>query len=579
MVLSKLALLAGAAASVSALVAPRPAASSSVVDDAASECRLPPPIDPSGDGLPHSSQLWGGKAALQRQVERHQAVVRVPSVCYDDLGEIGEDDRWEPFDELHRVIKKSYPAVYKHAKVEHVNTYGLLYTVQGSDPDLKPILLMAHQDVVPVADESTWTYPPFEAHYDGQFLWGRGASDDKNSLTAILSTLETMLSGTRWRPRRTVLLGFGFDEECSGFRGAQKIAEKLTARYGDDGLAVILDEGGFGIQTVGDVKYVLPSVTEKGHVDVWFELDVVGGHSSIPFPHTGIGIMAEVVAALEAHPYRPALTRDSPVYAHMACLARYSPAEMPEVTERVRRGDAQGVADALDRLGLAESFTVRTSQAVDFIGGGQKINAMPEKVTLGVNYRVTRDDGIAKVLHNTVRYIEPIVRRYNLSVSAFEGDKDYAAYAAKAGGGRSDEADEADEADAGYKVDWKGKLTLRTSETSHPANVSPMHGKVWDTFSGTAQHTLRFDGTVVPVGETMTGNTDTRHYQNLTPNIYRFTPAPPGSGVAIHTIDERVDMHEHMKMLAFYYDFIRNFDAAVLEGETGWVAEEENQEL
>ncbi|KAJ4154106.1 hypothetical protein LMH87_010569 [Akanthomyces muscarius] len=572
MAFSKLALLVGAAG-VSALVAQTPARSVGAVD-IASECRLPPAIDPSKDGLPHSSKLWSGKAALKKQVERHQAIVRVPSICFDDLGEIGKDKRWEPFKELHKVIEKTYPTIYKRAKVEKINTYGLLYTIEGTDSSLKPTLLMAHEDVVPVADESTWTYPPFDAHYDGQFLWGRGSSDDKNSLTAIMSTLETMLADTEWKPRRTVLVAFGFDEECSGFRGAQKIAAELTKRYGDDGLAVIIDEGGFGIQTIGDVKYVLPSITEKGHVDVWFELHVVGGHSSIPFPHTGIGIIAEIVKTLEANPYAPVLTKENPVYAHMACLARYSPDEIPEVTERVRSGDVQGIAEVLDGSGLMQSFMVRTSQAVDFISGGQKINAMPEKTTLGVNYRVTLDDGIPKVLHNIVRYIDPIVKKYNLSVSAFEGDEDYAAYAGKAAAAPM--AGKGDKIDAKYEVDWQGKLIIKTAETSQPANVSPMHGKVWDTFSGTAQHSLAFDGTVVPVGETMTGNTDTRHYQNLTPNIYRFTPATPGSTTGIHTIDERVDMHEHMKMLSFYYDFIRNFDAAVLEGESQG---EDNQEL
>ncbi|EGX95304.1 vacuolar carboxypeptidase Cps1, putative [Cordyceps militaris CM01] len=568
MAFSKLALLASAAACVSALAVPSPVRS--IIDTASDECRLPPPIDPSGDRLPHSSALWGGAAALRLQVRRHQAVVRVPSICYDDLGAIGHDGRWAPFDQLHRVLRKTYPTLnedpskanagsrYKHAAVETINTYGLLYTVRGSDPALKPVLLMAHQDVVPVADASTWTHPPFAAHYDGQFLWGRGASDDKNSLTALLSTLETMLSLRSWKPRRTVLVSLGFDEECSGFRGAAHIAAELTSRYGDGGLAVVLDEGGFGIQTVGDVKYVLPSITEKGHVDVWFDLDVIGGHSSIPAPHTGIGIVAEIVAALEAHPYAPVLTTANPVYAHMACLARYSPAARPEITERVRSGDVQGLAAVLDAAGAAEAYTVRTAQAVDFIRGGQKINAMPEKVTLGVNYRVTLDDGIYKVLHNIVKYVDPVVKRYNLSVAAFEGDDGYAAYAAKAGA----------PVDAAYATNAKGKLTIKTAETSQPAPVSPMHGKVWDTFSGTAQHTLAFDGTVVPVGETMTGNTDTRHYQNLTPNIYRFTPAAAGSSYNIHTIDERVDMHEHMKMIAFYYDFVRNFDAAVLEGES-----------
>lgn len=106
MALSKIALLAGAA-SVSALVAQNPAHTV----DLASECRLPPVLDPSKDGLPSSSKLWGGKAALKKQVERHQAIVRVPSVCYDDLGKIGEDKRWKPFDDLHKVLEETYPKV------------------------------------------------------------------------------------------------------------------------------------------------------------------------------------------------------------------------------------------------------------------------------------------------------------------------------------------------------------------------------------------------------------------------------------------------------------------------------------
>lgn len=113
MALSKLALLAGAAG-VSALVASPLAGSqqlSARTIDLNSQCNLPPSLDPSDDGLPHGGKLFGGKDALMKQVKRHQAIVRVPSVCYDDLGKIGEDVRWKPFDKLHSVIKETYPLV------------------------------------------------------------------------------------------------------------------------------------------------------------------------------------------------------------------------------------------------------------------------------------------------------------------------------------------------------------------------------------------------------------------------------------------------------------------------------------
>ncbi len=76
-----------------------------------------------------------------------------------------------------------------HARMDlkKVNRFGLVYAIEGTDKSLRPLMLTAHQDVVPDADESTWTHPPFSAYFDGTWLWGRGASDDKNSLTALMS--------------------------------------------------------------------------------------------------------------------------------------------------------------------------------------------------------------------------------------------------------------------------------------------------------------------------------------------------------------------------------------------------------
>lgn len=76
------------------------------------QCDLSPVLDPSKDGLPSAKELFSSKAALNKQVKRHQAVVRVPSVCYDDLGSFEEDERWQPFYELHDVLAETYPVVY-----------------------------------------------------------------------------------------------------------------------------------------------------------------------------------------------------------------------------------------------------------------------------------------------------------------------------------------------------------------------------------------------------------------------------------------------------------------------------------
>ncbi|KAK2612768.1 hypothetical protein QQS21_001219 [Conoideocrella luteorostrata] len=520
------------------------------------KCDLPPVLDPTKDGLPSAKELFSSKKALHEQIKRHQAVVRVPSICYDDLGSFDKDKRWEPFYELHDVLAETYPVVHKRAKLEKVNTFGLVYTIEGSNKDLKPLLLAAHQDVVPVADEKTWTHPPFSGHWDGEWLWGRGSMDDKDALTAIMSTMETLLSNPKWKPSRTIILAFGFDEECSGYRGAGKIAEHLEAKYGKDGIAMILDEGGLGMVKIDHVLYALPGVYEKGHVDIWFELHVVGGHSSVPFPHTGIGIISEIVAALEAHPYQPKLIEDGPIHHHLLCQARYTPDAEPQLTDLLGKGDLDGVARFMADASLMTKYMLQTSQAVDFIRGGQKINAMPEITTLGVNYRVAPQDSIPLVQHNVVEHIQDIVSRYGLNVKAFEGDSEYENYLA-------DNHPELLVRSAADDIDYQGTLVLQAKEATKPSPISPSTGPIWDVFAGTIRNTLAFkDGTVVPASETMTGNTDTRHYANLTPHIYRWTPIDKDSASGIHTIDERVRMDNHMEIVRFYYDLVRNFDAS-----------------
>lgn len=362
-----------------------------------------------------------------------------------------------------------------------------------------------------MADVSTWTHPPFDAYFDGTWLWGRGSSDDKNSMTALLTAVETLLS-QGWSPRRTVLLAFGFDEECSGVKGAGSIAAHLRGIWGDDSVAVVLDEGGMGLQQFDDVLYALPGVMEKGHVDIWFELHVQGGHSSVPFPHTGIGLVGEMVVALESHPYEPLLIKGSPIYNHYVCQARYSPRAEPKVTRLLEEGDLEALARELAGQDRPTNFRLQTSQAVDYIAGGQKINAMPEVTTLGVNYRVAPQNSIGEVMHNIVTYIQPIVKKYGISLKAFEGDAEYKDYAAAAGATAAQSAEDV-VVQPMYDVDYNGTLVLRSSQKTQVAPVSPSSGEVWDVFSGTIQHSFAFDGgKVVPVGELMTGNTDTRHY-------------------------------------------------------------------
>jgi hypothetical protein len=73
-------------------------------------CDLPPAIEPL-DGLPSSRVYFRSHAALVKQARRLAAVVKVPTISYDDGGSPGEDPRWEIFKDLHRVLRSLFPHV------------------------------------------------------------------------------------------------------------------------------------------------------------------------------------------------------------------------------------------------------------------------------------------------------------------------------------------------------------------------------------------------------------------------------------------------------------------------------------
>ena len=104
----------------------------------------------------------------------------------------------------------------------------------------------------------------------------------------------------------------------------------------------------------------------------------------------------------------------------------------------------------------------------------------------------------------------------------------------------------------------KGEISLFPISPTSPTNP------VWTLFAGVIRQvfesTSSFSGkTVVPVGDIMTGNTDTKHYWNLTKNIYRFTPARAGTRKGVHTLDERIEMKAHVEGMRVYYDMMRTF--------------------
>ena len=113
----------------------------------------------------------------------------------------------DQFAALQAHLAARYPKVHATLKREVVGGLSLLYTWTGSDPSLKAIAVMAHQDVVPIAPgtEGDWQAAPFGGEIKDGFVWGRGAWDDKSNLIAQFEALEDLVA-SGFAPKRTVYL-------------------------------------------------------------------------------------------------------------------------------------------------------------------------------------------------------------------------------------------------------------------------------------------------------------------------------------------------------------------------------------
>ncbi|GJJ11290.1 hypothetical protein Clacol_005522 [Clathrus columnatus] len=501
----------------------------------------------SGTPLEHSGlhtwlkEFYGTEDFRTQMAEWLSGAVQIPTESYDGMGAINEDIRWEVFGRLHEYLRNSYPLIYKTLNLTTVNTYGLVYHWQGSDQSLKPLLLTAHQDVVPV-DPSTieqWVHGPYSGYFDGTYVWGRGSCDDKSGLISIMSTLEILLD-KGFQPKRTIVLAFGFDEEASGRFGAGEISQYLLEVYGQNGFAFLVDEGGSAMIAYG-AAILSPHIAEKGYLDVGIE---------------GIGIISKLLVALEDKPLQPHLLRNQTVYQTIQCLVH-----APEIPTSLKHDIIKSqVSDkALARVQetiLAEfpdlKYLMQTTQAIDLISGGVKVNALPERVTAVVNHRIDVASSVDAVKERMFSVLKPVSDEYNLSFNHF---------------GDLFSSESSDSGSVSVFDAFQSAL--------EPAPVSPAgHAKPWSLLSSTIRAvfedvvgnevSLRPDSAlqiVVGPGQTL-GNT--QYYWKLTPHIFRFSPffrenaVYPGGG--IHTVNEAISIHAMTDQVRFFTVLILNTD-------------------
>jgi carboxypeptidase PM20D1 len=416
---------------------------------------------------------------------------------------------YAPFQELRRELERMYPRAHAALKVESVNRYSLLYTWTGRNSSLAPVLLAGHMDVVPV-DPSTrddWVHPPFEGRIADGCVWGRGALDTKNTVIAALEAVETLLKAG-YQPERTLMLGFGHDEEIGGLQGAAQIAGRLLAS--GIRLEALLDEGGAilneGLPGVR-LPVALVGVAEKGYMSLELTVEGGGGHSSMPPKHTSIGVLSRALARLEARPLPARLDMAAAMFRRLGVFLPFG-LRAVFANQWLFSGLIKG------RLG-AEARTnamVRTTTAVTMIGGGVKDNLLPARARAVVNFRLLPGDRAADVIEFARKVIH-------------------------------DEA---------------VQLHLPDGSSWEASPVSPFD-------SPAAAGLLRTLSQVYPEAVTapflVSGATDSRHYSQVCANIYRFSPYVLSLEElrTIHASNEHISIAGLARMVQFYIQLVKTW--------------------
>ncbi|GJN69929.1 carboxypeptidase yscS [Purpureocillium lilacinum] len=479
-------------------------------------------------------------------IKKLSGIIQIPSESYDELGPIGADDRWNVFYRIEEYIESNYPKVLEKATLEHANTHGLILTWRGSLPasEAKPLLMLAHQDVVPVLADTVqdWTHPPYQGHFDGEVIWGRGATDDKGYLISILESVDLLIK-SGFTPKRTVILAFGCDEEISGENCGRPIADFLHHRYGDEGIYLIMDEGSMGIQREFNQSFAMVSVAEKGYLDVGINVTSTGGHASNPPDHNVIGIMSEIVMAIEENAFPGRVTTKNPMFGFLECAAVHAPqSSMPSTVRsklgRVAGGDIHAQAQLAQDLDHMRYY-FRTSQSVGKMSGGVKINAIPEIASTMVNLRLAVESSISLVEQHYENLVRPIAQKHGM---VFEGFR------------------------SSYGSPERRKVSLYGVDALEPAPVSPLDSESWRVLSGTIRNTLRpleNDDELIVTPYLMPANTDTKFFWALTKNIYRFTPINLVDNLnRAHTTNEFIRAGEFVREPLFFATLILNADDA-----------------
>ena len=266
----------------------------------------------------------------------------------------------------------------------------LVARYRGRDTGRKPLLLLAHIDVVE-ADPADWTLPPFTFIEEDGYFYGRGTTDNKDEAAIHIANLIRMKE-EGFQPDRDIIVALTADEEGGDHNGVQWLlenhAELIDAEYA-------LNEGGGG--AMKDGRHISNGVQASEKVYQSFTLEVTnpGGHSSLPLKDNAIYHLADALVRIRNHDFPVSLNEVTQLFFERS--AELEEGELADAMRGVLQSPPDPAAIAYFSNTPFYNSRLRTTCVATMLNGGHAENALPQRALATINCRVLPGESIDSV--------------------------------------------------------------------------------------------------------------------------------------------------------------------------------------
>lgn len=437
---------------------------------------------------------------MTERAEKYAKVLSTLIQC-ETVSAVGQEDL-RKFYKFHEVLKQQFPDLFRVMQFEDIDG-SILLTWKGTDPDLEPVLLMNHHDVVEASGQ--WTHEPFSGAIADGKVWGRGTLDTKGGLAMMLQAANE-LAAEGFTPKRDTYFVSTCTEETTG-AGGDKISRLLLER--GIHFYMVLDEGGMILyDPIGGAKgtFAMIGVGEKGYVDLKFTARSTGGHASTPGKNTPLARLSKFI--LEADKAKIFDTKMSPTVAEM--LSRFAPT-MGGVM-KLACGNVglfkPLLVKVMPAISASATALLRTTLAFTMAKGSDGANVLPQEAWVVGNMRYSHHQG----RDESVKAITELAAKYDIETTVLKDG---------------------------------GESNLTDFNSPQFKFMEQAVSTVFPDFK--------------PVPYIMNGASDSRYFAKVCENCVRFVPFNINDQQygSVHGIDENVDVACLPQAVDFYRYFIQ----------------------